>query len=63
MQNSGVAMKLVPPDATIAELEKKAADCEEKAKQEAEPKATELGEEALLYREWIAALSSGKWHA
>ena len=56
-------MKLVPPDATIAELEKKAADCEEKAKQEAEPKATELGEEALLYREWIAALSSGKWHA
>jgi hypothetical protein len=63
MQNSGGAMKLIPADATIAELEKKATVCEEKAKQEAEPKATELMEEALLYREWIAALSSGKWHA
>ena len=56
-------MKLIPPDATIAELEKKAADCEERAKMEAEPEATKLREEALLYREWIAALSSGKWHA
>jgi hypothetical protein len=37
MKNSCVAMKLTPPDATIAELEKKATDCEEKAKKEAEP--------------------------
>jgi hypothetical protein len=63
MQNSGVAMKLVPAGATIAELEQKAMDCEEKAKKEAEPGATKLREQALLYREWIAALRSGKWHA
>ncbi len=56
-------MKLVPAGATIAELEKKATDCEERAKKEAEPEATKLREEALLYREWIAALRSGKWHA
>jgi len=39
-------MKLVPADATVAELEKKAMDCEEKAKKEAEPEATKLREEA-----------------
>jgi len=63
VQNSRIAMKLIPAGATIAELEKKAADCEEKAKQEAEPAATKLREEALLYREWIAALRSGRWHS
>ena len=63
MQDNYVAMKLIPPDATIAELEKMAMDCEDKAKKEVEPEATKLREEALLYREWIAALRSGKWHA
>ena len=63
MQNSGVAMKLIPAGATIAEFEKKATDCEEKAEKEPEPEAARLREEALLYREWIAALRSGKWHA
>lgn len=58
-----VAMKLVPPGATIEELQKKAVACEEKAKSEAEPEATKLKEEALLYREWIAALSSRRWHS
>ena len=56
-------MKIIPAGATIAELEKKAADCEEKARQGAEPEAAKLREEALLYREWIATLSSGKWHS
>jgi hypothetical protein len=56
-------MKLVPPGATIEELQMKAAACEEKAKCEPEPEATKLREEAFLYREWIAALSSGRWHA
>jgi len=36
---------------------------EKKAKKEAEPGATKLREEALLCREWIAALRSGRWHA
>jgi len=61
MQNS-VVMKLVPAGATIAELEKMATDCEEKAKKEVEPEATKLREEALIYREWITALRSGKLH-
>jgi hypothetical protein len=44
-------MKLVPAVATIEELRKKAAACEEKAKDGAEPEATKVKEEALLYRE------------
>jgi hypothetical protein len=56
-------MRLVPAGATIEELQKKAAACEEKAKSEPEPEATKLREKALLYREWIAALSSGRWHS
>ena len=56
-------MKLVPARATIEELQKKAAPCEEKSKCEPEPEATKLRDEALLYREWIAALSSGRWHS
>jgi hypothetical protein len=47
-QNSGIAMELIPAGATIEELEKKAADCERKARLETEPKATKLREEALL---------------
>jgi hypothetical protein len=54
-------MKIVPADAAIAELEKKAADCEKKAKKEPEPIATRLKEKAELCREWIAALKTGKW--
>lgn len=55
--------RIVPAGATILELEKKAADCEEQAKQHAEPEAAKLRGEALLYREWITALRSGKWHS
>ncbi len=42
----------IPRDATVADLERKAADAEEKAVNEPEPRATELREEAKLYREW-----------
>jgi hypothetical protein len=56
-------MRLVPADSTIADLEEKATECEERAQKESEPEATKLREEALLYREWITALRSGKWHA
>ena len=56
-------MKLIPAGATIAELEKKATDLEERARKEAEPEATKLREEALLYREWIATLRSGNWES
>jgi len=64
VQNSRmVIQRIVPAGATIAELKKKAADREEQAKQVAEPEATRLKEEALLCREWIAALQSGLWHS
>lgn len=58
-----VVQRIIPAGATISELEKKAADCEYNAKRHAEPEATKLREEALLYREWIAVLRSGKWHS
>jgi len=58
---SGMGRHFVPPHATIAELEKKAADCEQRAAKAEEPHAAELRQEAKLYREWIAALRSGHW--
>jgi hypothetical protein len=51
----------IPRDATVAELERKAADAEEKSAKEPEPRATDLREEAKLYREWAASLRSGPW--
>jgi hypothetical protein len=58
-----VMQTIIPAGATISELKKKAAECEGKANQASEPKAAKLREEALLYREWIAVLRSGKWHS
>jgi hypothetical protein len=55
--------QFIPADATIAELEKKAAECEERAAQEQEPDAAKLREQAQLCREWIARLGSGMWRA
>jgi hypothetical protein len=51
----------IPRDATVAEMERKAAVAEEKASKESEPRATELREEAKLYREWATSLRSGQW--
>jgi len=58
-----VQQHFVSPKAAIDELEKKAKDCESRAQQESEPKASELLEEAKLYRTWIAAIRSGHWTA
>jgi hypothetical protein len=46
-----MAQQLIPRDTTIAELERKAADAQETSAKEPEPRATELREEAKLYRE------------
>lgn len=54
-------MKFVPADSSIAELKRKAAECEQKAEHEKEPLASQLKEEARMYRGWIAALKSKKW--
>jgi hypothetical protein len=51
----------ISADATLAELQKKSADCEQRAMQEKEPLGTALREEAQLYRKWIATLRSGWW--
>jgi hypothetical protein len=51
----------IPAGATIAELEKKAAECEERAAREQEPLAATLRHEAKLCREWIRLLRSGLW--
>ncbi len=53
----------VSPKPTIDELKKKAKDCELRAEQESEPKASELRDEAKLYRRWIALIRSGHWTA
>ena len=58
---SSMRCDFIPPDATIAELEKKAADYEQKATEAMEVQAAELRQEAKIYREWIAALRSGRW--
>ena len=54
-------MKIIPAEATIKELKKKAEECEQKASQESEPLASELREKAGLFREWITVLKTGKW--
>jgi hypothetical protein len=54
---------IVPADATIAELERGALDCEKRAEHAQEPEATRLREEAKQYRDWIARLRSGLWKA
>ena len=56
-----MVVKIVPDDASIAELKKQAAECEQKATKEREPVATRLREKAALCREWIAVLKTGKW--
>jgi hypothetical protein len=53
--------RFVPAGTTIAELEKKAADCERWAEEAGEPQAAELRKEAKLYREWVVSLRSGHW--
>jgi len=52
---------LIPRDATIDELEKKAADCDREAAIANEPQAAKLRDEAALYREWVIALRRGHW--
>jgi hypothetical protein len=54
-------MRIVPADATIADLERKAAEYEETAKTEPGRPTNGLRENAKACLEWIAALKMGKW--
>ena len=55
------AMKIIPADDVIADLERKAADCEAKLGSEPEPIATQLREKAKAIRAWVADLKAGRW--
>lgn len=50
-------MRIVPADATIADLEKKALEYDLLAKDQSEPEATSFKKLAALCRNWIAALN------
>jgi len=56
-------MRIVPADTTIADLERKARECEQAAQNQPEPAATNLKELAALCHEWIARLKSREWTA
>jgi hypothetical protein len=56
-----LAMKIIPADPTIAELESKAAAGEDRAENESEPSARKLRAMAELCPWWMAALGSRKW--
>lgn len=56
-----MTLHLIPRDATIDELEKKAAECDREAGIADEPQAAKLRDEAALYREWVTALRRGLW--
>jgi hypothetical protein len=53
----------IPPNAVLAELERKADDCELRAENAPEPQATALLEEAKQYRDWIGSIRSRTWTA
>jgi hypothetical protein len=57
----GITPQFVPPGATIDELERKAAELDERAAKAEEPRAAELRREAELCRKWAASLGSGRW--
>lgn len=54
-------MKIVPARETLADLEKKARECEQEAKTAPASLAEKLKEKARIYRAWIFALKSGRW--
>lgn len=51
--------RFIPVGDALAELEKKAAECEARAKEAQEPQATTLRELPELYRGWMKTLGSG----
>jgi hypothetical protein len=54
-------MKIVPSDATIADLKKKAAAYEDQTRKQGGTIAARLREKAKQCRRWVAELKSGKW--
>ena len=63
MCHTYAAMKFIPADAVLAELEAKAATYAAQAEEHPEPRASELRERAELCGEWLKTLKAGKWTA
>ena len=61
VQNRSMDVRFIPSHPTIAELEKMAQDCEERAKNAFETEAAALREEAERYRKWARGLRMGPW--
>lgn len=61
--NSRVEKRIVSPDRVLAELEKKARECDERAEQAPDAEAAALREEAERCRNWTKSLRTGYWKA
>lgn len=57
-----LSSQVISAEATIAETERKAQDCEDRAKSEPS-RAEVLLREAASYRDWIASLKRGHWRS
>jgi|SRR5579884_3941837 len=55
-----LSSQVISAESTITETERKAKDCEDRAKSEPN-RADALLREAARYREWIAGLKRGHW--
>ncbi len=60
--SAGRVKHFIPRDATVDELEQKAAVCEQQASAEQEPRAADLRDKAELYREWRLRFGKGTGH-
>jgi hypothetical protein len=54
-------MKIIPPEDTLADLKKKAAEYEEGARKKTGTVAARLREKAAQCRRWVLELKFGKW--
>ncbi len=54
-------MKIVPARETLANLEKKARECEQQAKIAPAAVAERLKQKARICRAWFLVLKSGRW--
>ena len=55
--------EFIPDEATIADLNKQAVECDEQAAKTTEPLASELRERARQLRAWIQEMRSRRWTA
>jgi hypothetical protein len=54
-------VKIVPTSPTLKDMKREAEEREHEAGAQQEPHASALREKAVLLREWIASLRTGRW--